>query len=108
LRRLVGNAEVMAAQLDRLIECARPSGIVLQVAPFNAGDHPGTDGPITVYEFSDRLSVVYAECKRGGRIIEDPEEVADMIGTMHMARAAALSPRDSLALMEQIRSELDD
>jgi hypothetical protein len=40
--------------------------------------------------------------------VEDGEEVADLSTVLAMLRAAALSPRDSLALMKQIRRELDD
>jgi transcriptional regulator with XRE-family HTH domain len=107
LRRVVGSAEIMAAQLDRLIASARTPGIVLQVVPFSARDHAGTDGPIEIYEFTDRVTVVYAECNRGGRIIEDPQEVADMTTTLNMIRASALSPRDTLDLIVKIRSEVD-
>jgi transcriptional regulator with XRE-family HTH domain len=107
LRRVVGSAKVMAAQLDRLIACAQTPGIVIQVVPFNARDHAGSDGPIEIYEFTDRATVIYAECNRGGRIVEDPEEVADMTTTMNMIRASALSPRDTLDLMIKIRSEID-
>jgi transcriptional regulator with XRE-family HTH domain len=107
LRRIVGSVEVLAAQLDRLIACAQTSGIVLQVVPFNVRDHAGSDGPIEIYEFADRPTVIYAECNRGGRIVEDPEEIADMTTTMNMIRASALSPRDTLDLMTKIRSEID-
>jgi transcriptional regulator with XRE-family HTH domain len=107
LRRVVGNAKVMAVQLDDLIENARASRIVLQVVPFGAGDHAGTDGPIVVYEFANSPSVIYVECNRGGRIVEDPEEVADLSATMNMIRASALSPRDTLNLVTKIRSEID-
>jgi transcriptional regulator with XRE-family HTH domain len=107
LRRVVGNGELMAVQLEHLLTCARTSGTVLQVVPFDAGDHAGTDGPITLYEFVDRSSVIYAECNRGGRIVEDPAEVADMITTLNMIRASALSPRDTVDLLTEIRSGID-
>jgi hypothetical protein len=51
--------------------------------------------------------VIYAECNRGGRIVESPDEVADMTATMDMIRASALSPRDTLKLVTKIRSEID-
>jgi len=47
-RQEAGAAQVMAAQLDRLIACAWTPGIVLQVVPFDAGDHAGTDDPIVL------------------------------------------------------------
>lgn len=108
MRRIVGTPSVMAAQLDHLISSARTPGTVLQVLPFTAGDHAGTDGPIVVYEFSERPTVVYAECNRGGRIVEAPPEVAEMITTLNMIRASALSPRDTLGLLAKIRRETDE
>lgn len=108
LRRMVGSAQIMAAQIDRLIAAARSERIVLQVLPFSAGDHPGTDGPTVLYEFKDRSPVLYAECYRGGRLVEDPIEVAEMSNTLHALRASALSPRDTLTLLRTIRRDLDE
>ena len=42
-----------------------------------------------------------------GRIVEDGDEIADLFTVMGMLRAAALSPRDSLVLLKEIRRELD-
>jgi hypothetical protein len=98
----------MDAQLERLITAASAGGTVIQVLSFSAGDQPGADGPITVYEFPDAPTVCYTECYRGGRLVEEKSEVADMITTVSMIRAAALSPRASLELMRRIRRELDD
>jgi hypothetical protein len=39
--------------------------------------------------------------------VEDSDDAADLFTVMGMLRAAALSPRDSLALMKEIRRELD-
>ena len=108
LRRVVGGIELMAAQLDLLISAAQSPGVVLQVVPFNAKDHAGSDGPIEIYEFANRATIVYAECNRGGRIVEDPDEVADLATTMNMIRASALAPRDTRELLIKARSELDD
>ncbi len=108
LHRVVGSVETMDAQLERLIMAASAGGTVIQVLSFNAGDQPGADGPITVFEFPDAPTVCYTECYRGGRLVEDTSEVADMITTVSMVRAAALSPRASLELMRRIRRELHD
>jgi len=105
LHRVVGSIEIMDAQLERLITAASAGGTVIQVLSFNAGDQPGADGPITVYEFPDGPTVCYTECYRGGRLVEETSEVADMITTVSMIRAAALSPRASLELMRRIRRE---
>jgi transcriptional regulator with XRE-family HTH domain len=108
LHRVVGSTEIMDVQLERLITAASAGGTVIQVLSFSAGDQPGADGPITVFEFADTAAVCYTECYRGGRLVEDTSEVADMITTVSMVRAAALSPRASLELMRRIRRELHD
>lgn len=108
LRHQVGDKEIMGEQLDKLIKAAELPGTVLQVLPFTAHDHAGVEGPITIYERASAPAIGYTECYAGGRIIEDSEEMAELQTVLAMLRAAALSPRDSLALMKQIRRELDD
>jgi hypothetical protein len=107
LRRVVGSRSVMADQLDKLVTLAGVPGIVVQVLPYAVGDHAGTDGPISVFEFQDAPTVCYTECYGGGRIIEGRDEVAELVTAMSMLRASALSPRETLDLMSKMRSEVD-
>jgi transcriptional regulator with XRE-family HTH domain len=108
LRHMIGSPDVMREQLDKLIALARTPDVVMQVLPFTAGDHPGTDGPISVFDFADSPPVAYTECNGGGMIIESPDGVAELVTTLNMIRAAAPPPRDSLALLVKIRSEIND
>jgi len=107
-RRVVGSASVMAGQLERLISVAREPGTVIQILPFGAGDHAGTDGPVTVYEFADRPAVGYAEANGGGRIAEETSDVAEMVTTLDALRACALSPRATLDMLVKIRSDFHE
>ena len=108
LRHIVGNPSIMGAQLDKLAELAAKPGIVIQVLPFTASDHPGTDGPVLVYDFDGAPSVAYTECNGGGRIVESADEVGDLMMIINMIRAAALPPRESASLILKIRSEIAD
>jgi hypothetical protein len=83
-------------------------GLVIQVLSFTAGDQAGADGPISVYEFTDAPTACYTECFRGGRLVEDKSEVPDMMTTVSLVRAAALSPRASLDLMRRVRRQLHE
>jgi Domain of unknown function (DUF5753) len=65
------------------------------VLPFSASDHPGTDGPILVYDFAGASSVAYTECNGGGRVVESADEVGDLTTILNTIRAAALPPRES-------------
>jgi hypothetical protein len=106
LRHQIGGVEVMAEQIDKLIEMAARPGIVIQILPFTAEDHPGVEGPITVYDHSENRSVGYAECYDGGRIIAADDDVADLLTTVNLLRASSLPARESAALMCETRSEM--
>ena len=108
LRHVVGSPAVMREQLNKLTGLAHKPGVVIQILSFTASDHPGTDGPILVYDFDGASSVAYTECNGGGRIAESADEVGDLMMIVNMIRAAALPRRESARLIQQIRSELAD
>jgi transcriptional regulator with XRE-family HTH domain len=108
LRHMVGGRAVMAGQLDKIIDIARLPDAVIQVLPFAASDHPGTDGPISVFDFADDGPVAYTECNGGGMIVEAADQVAELMTTVNLLRAVALPPRESMNLLTQIRSEIGD
>lgn len=62
IRRVVGDPDVMKAQLQHLIDIAERPNVTLQILPFSAGAHPATSGSFVILEFSlpdDRI--VYLE-----------------------------------------------
>jgi hypothetical protein len=81
--------------------------MVLQVLPFSAHEHPGTDGPISIFEFADGTSAGYTECNGGGMIVEQPDQVAVLVTSMSLIRAAALPPGHSRNLLGKIRDEIE-
>lgn len=106
LRHVVGSPEIMQTQLDRLIEAADSPDVLIQVLPYSANDHPGTDGPILVFDFAGAPSSGYTECNGGGMIVEQPEQVAGLVTRINLIRAAALSPRESRKYIVRIRDEI--
>jgi len=106
LRHVIGGPDVMGPQLEKIIKAAESPGIVIQALPYSAHEHPGIEGPITVYERPGQPFVAYTECFGGGRMIEDQTEVSDLATVVGALRAAALSPGDSLQLMRSIRRDL--
>jgi hypothetical protein len=108
LRHVVGSPAIMRAQLDKLAELAHEPGIVIQVLPYTASDHLGTDGPILFYDFDGAPLVAYTECNGGGRIVESADEVGDLTMIVNMIRVVALPRRESAGLILKIRSEMAD
>jgi Domain of unknown function (DUF5753) len=75
VRREVGGPAVMAEQLERLIEVAKPPNVTLQVLPFSSGEHPGMDGDFTILHYRESADpdVVYIENTGGDMYLEARE-----------------------------------
>ncbi|GGS97982.1 helix-turn-helix domain-containing protein [Streptomyces chromofuscus] len=98
LRREVGGPEVMARQLERLVEAARLPQVRLQVLPFAAGAHIGITGPFVIFSFSSTsdLDVVVLDHLTSSLYLERKEDVEAYIEAFNALRFHALSPEDSL------------
>lgn len=63
LRRTIGGAATMRAQLAHLTTMAEKPNVTVQVIPFNAGGHTALGGPISILRFPERElpDLVYLE-----------------------------------------------
>jgi hypothetical protein len=108
LRKMVGGAEVMAAQLRHLIGCAELPGVSIQVIPNAAGAHVAMDGAFTVLSFPEEdPELLYVEYVTGGLQVERPEELAEAKLVFEQLRSHALSPADSAAMIERLADGRD-
>ncbi|MEG3628082.1 helix-turn-helix domain-containing protein [Streptomyces poriticola] len=98
LRREVGGPEVMACQLQRLVEAARLPHVRLQVLPFTAGAHIGVTGPFVIFSFSSTsdLDVVVLDHLTSSLHLERKEDLEAYTEAFNALRHHALSPDDSL------------
>lgn len=107
IRRICGSREIMATQLKTLIETARMPNVTLQVLPFSAGTHAAMGTPFTKLDFEALYDpVVYIDTLTSALYLEDQEEVARYALAIEHLRAAALDPRQSLSLLNQVRGEI--
>jgi len=103
LRRPVGGKTVLRAQLEHLLMAAELDSVTLQVLPPGTGEHPGLDGNFILLSFADlgEPDMAYVEHVTGAVHIEKAEEVARCTLAFDRLRSAALSPADSVALLER-------
>lgn len=103
LTQLVGDRGIMRRQVDKIIEAAESTLVVVQVMPFTCPDAPGGDGPLALFERDGHPPVAYAEGYGGGRVIEAPDEVDAAITALNVIKSCALGPKDSIALLHKHR-----
>jgi transcriptional regulator with XRE-family HTH domain len=106
LHQVVGDTEVMRAQLTRLAEMsATCPQITLQVLPFATGAHPaGASGPLSILRFADApsLGVVHLPGPNGGIILDSPPAVASHTRAFTLLRASALTPAATTQLLRDM------
>ncbi|MFF3847276.1 helix-turn-helix transcriptional regulator [Streptomyces sp. NPDC002328] len=105
LRRPIGGTMVWHRQLERLLEVARLHNVVLQVMPMNCDTHSGLDGRIELLKFADGTAVGRSDGAFNGRPTHDPKRLRILELRYGTIRAQALSPRESLAFIEQLLGE---
>jgi transcriptional regulator with XRE-family HTH domain len=101
LDRPVGGAEVMKAQLRRLLELGEQPHVILRVIQRSTGAHYGLNGPFQVMSLENR-DVAYIGAFRGGRLVQDPGEVRELAVDFELIGAKALSEDASRALIEKL------
>ncbi|MFB6960362.1 helix-turn-helix domain-containing protein [Streptomyces sp. NPDC056309] len=108
LRRQVGDTEVMRAQIDRLLEAAKLPNVTLQVAPFSAGPHAGTYGPVVLFRFAmpELPDMVYSEYLTGAVYLDARQEVASHLEVMDRMAAQAATAHRTKEILRDLRKEL--
>ncbi len=106
LRRRVGGPAVMAAQFDKVLDAARQGKAAVQVIPFEVGEYAAVDAYFVLLDFDEESNlspVVFIEGLTGNQYIERTANIARYREAIESLRDSALSPRDSLSLMQELR-----
>ncbi|MEU1043156.1 helix-turn-helix domain-containing protein [Streptomyces sp. NPDC005551] len=108
LRRPVGGAAVMRAQIDRIAEALDMPKVRIQIMRFGAGAHPGAFGPFHYFRFgfSELPDVVYTESLAGAVYVDQPADVVtylEVLDRMSVQAEPVARTRDILA---ELREEL--
>lgn len=104
LHRVIGGPAIMHAQLDYLIEAGELPNITIQVLSYNAGAHPALDSTFTLLDFETPVPpVVYVEGLAGYLYLERPQDTHRYRTIFELLQAKALSPRESVDRMAELR-----
>ena len=108
LRRQVGGAAVMRRQVGHLAEMAQRPNMTLEVVPFNAGAHPGMQGPFVIFEFPDAEDddVLYLETSQGELIIRDePAEISTHEERLGSLQRLSLGRKGSQDFLDNVAAQ---
>ncbi|WP_406123555.1 helix-turn-helix domain-containing protein [Streptomyces canus] len=107
LLQQVGGPQVMAAQLQHLLDMSEQPNVTIQVLPFSRGAHASMFGPYVVLGFPEEgaLDVVLADNPTGSTWLEREAEVAPYRALFDAARTSALSPVESRILIHRTAKE---
>ncbi|WP_169950361.1 helix-turn-helix transcriptional regulator [Microbispora sp. H11081] len=107
LLRQVGDATVMADQLDHVLRLAQAPHVTVQVVPFKAGAYMSADGPFVMFRMKDPTvsEVVYVEMLNRVEYLEKPAELEIYREAVEIIRAAALPPNESIQRIAKAKSD---
>jgi transcriptional regulator with XRE-family HTH domain len=106
LERPLGGKMVLRRQLEHLLEVGELRNVSLQVMPTDREEHAGMHGLIEVLRFSDGTGIGRSDGAFNGRPVSSPRDLRVLELRYGMIRAQALSPRESLAFIEQALGRL--
>ncbi|MFE2609371.1 helix-turn-helix domain-containing protein [Streptomyces mirabilis] len=108
LRRPVGGAEVMRAQIDQLHEALDMPKVRIQVMRFGVGAHPGAFGPFHHFRFgfSELPDVIYTESLAGAVYVDRPGDVVTYLEVLDRMSVQAEPVARTRAILAELRKEL--
>lgn len=95
----------MRRQLQHLLALHQRKWLDIQVLPFEVGEHEGLTGSFNILRFGDDPDIVYTEDFIQGHMTANPESIQEGSLRYDRLQAAALSVRDSAALIARVMEE---
>ncbi|MER5464758.1 helix-turn-helix transcriptional regulator [Streptomyces sp. NPDC002668] len=105
LRRPLGGPSVMQGQLEQLLLSGQQRNVEVQVMPTEREEHAGLAGPFTLIETKEGRRIAYVEAHKDSRLYTERKSVREIEEQYGILRAQALTPRESLILVEKLLGE---
>ena len=93
----------MADQLAKVLELEQQAKVAVQVIPFDVGAHAAQDSNFVFFEFDKLSPIVFVEGLIKHQYQERKADIDRYREAVEYLRDAALSPRDSVRRIAQMR-----
>ncbi|MFF3407742.1 helix-turn-helix domain-containing protein [Streptomyces sp. NPDC002742] len=105
LHRPLGGRGAMRGQLEQLLMHGHRRNVEIQVMPTEREEHGGLAGPFTLIETLEGRRIAYIEAHKTSRLYTERTSVREVEEQYGILRAQALTPHESLSLIEQLLGE---
>ncbi|WP_405683426.1 helix-turn-helix domain-containing protein [Streptomyces sp. NBC_00057] len=105
LSRPLGGEAVLRGQLEQFLLVGQNRNVEIQVMPTRREEHAGMAGPFTLIETKEERRIAYVEAHKDSRLYTERRSVREFEEQYGVLRAQALTPRESLALIEKFLGE---
>jgi len=106
LRRPLGGRAVLRGQLEHLLAVGRLHNVEIQVMPVDVEEHAGLVGSLALLETPGRPKIAYTESQERSAWFTERADVRAFENRYGTIRAQALTPRQSLKLVEKLLGEM--
>lgn len=108
IRRVIGDRQVLAGQLDYLTDVSQLDHIELRIIPFAVGGHAGMSSSFVLVQFPDEdgPAFAYVEHDRGATYQESPADIDRYRVVLDLIDKTALDEPGSRELIDQARTQL--
>ena len=101
IRRPVGGKKTMSDQLLHVVDLARLEMVIIQILPFEVGEHAGLAGASFMLASFNGTEVAYVDNALRGDVIELPEDVASIRRLWQKLSAKACREDESLEMIKE-------
>ncbi|MCE7080855.1 DUF5753 domain-containing protein [Streptomyces sp. ST2-7A] len=108
LMRAISTKDAMYEQFRFLLDIADRPHVTIQIHPVARGIHAMHGGSLTVLSLRDGPTVATVESFASGEPTDSPTRVSQLLEMMDTAKVNALTPTESLELIQRYLKECED
>lgn len=105
LHRPLGGETIWRDQMEHLMLAGEQRNVEIQVIPLSRKQHAGLAGPFTLMETRDERRIAYTEVQGDSHVHTERGKVRELETAYGSLRAQALTPAESLSLIEKLLGE---
>ncbi|MFI1069890.1 helix-turn-helix domain-containing protein [Streptomyces puniciscabiei] len=105
LHRPLGGDGVWRGQLEHLLLMGEKRNVEIQAMPNSRQEHAGLGGPFTLMEVKEGRRIAYTEVQGDSHVHTERTKVRELERAYGTLRAQALTPAESLSLIEKLLGE---